>query len=375
MAGAVGGEANTMATCIYCRNETGNREHWIPRGLETFRGYTPLLGQVCGTCNNRLGQLDQELLRTGPTGFYRALHGVQGRHGRSRVSPFHYKALRADQPTRMMMPALGREHQVLAEAYRDEEGRSSARPIRQVVLRMPDERMECVPFPRCWAAEQLRTAVSNRGLEAGSLEEVYLEDDEVFTGQEAPHALEIRTLLSSVFGRGFAAEVYGGSGERTQDRLAMVAGINTIYLRAVAKVAFHYFLWACPVLRGSDPAFREIRAFISDGTGNWRDVVELDAPQFLPVLQRGCVPERTSHFFHSVLTRSEARAFVQFFVGPSALPPPARVLLAESPLMVEGRDFACHQACYYDDDAEKADGHDGELVTISTWERRVIAPQ
>ena len=155
----------------------------------------------------------------------------------------------------------------------------------------------------------------------------------------------------------------------------MVAGINTLYLRAVAKVAFHYFLWACPILRGNEPAFTEIRAFISDGTGNWQDLVQLDAPQFLPTLQQGCLPERTSHFFHAVLTRDEARAFVQFFVGRSELPPPARVRLAAKPLVIEGKDFACHQACYFDDDADKADGHDGELVTIDTWERRIILPR
>ena len=368
-------ESSQMATCIYCPNEANSREHWIPRGLGAFRGYTPLLNQVCGDCNTRLGQLDQELIRTGLTGFQRALHGVQGRHGPPKVSPFHYKAMQADQPTKMMMPALGSQHQLLAEAYTDEEGRSSAQPIRQVVLKLPDGRMECVPFPRGWTADRLRTAVSNRGLEAGKLEKIYLEDDEVFTDQEAPYALEIRTLLSSVFGGEFRAEIYGGSGERTQNRLVMVAGINTLYLRAVAKVAFHYFLWACPILRGNEPAFTEIRAFISDGTGNWQDLVQLDAPQFLPTLQQGCLPERTSHFFHSVLTRDEARAFVQFFVGRSELPPPAGVRLAVEPLVIEGKDFACHQACYFDDDADKTDGHDGELVTIDTWERRIILPR
>ena len=292
------------------------------------------------------------------------------------MSPFHYKAMQADQPTKMMMPALGRQHQLLAETYTDEEGRPSAQPIRQVVLKMPDGCMECVPFPRDWTVDQLRTAVSNRELESGTLEEIYLEDDEVVTDQEAPLALEIRTLLSSVFGGGFRGlQVYGGPGERTQNRLVMEAGISTLYLRAVAKVAFHYFLWACPILRGNEPAFTEIRAFISDGTGNWRDFVQLNAPQFLPFLQRGSLPERTSHFFHSVLTCDEARAFVQFFVGPSELPLPARVRLAVNPLLTEGKDFACHQACYFDDDADRADGHDGELVTIDTWERRIILPR
>lgn len=364
-----------MATCIYCQNAAKSREHWIPRGLGAFRGYTPLLSTICGNCNESLGELDRELMRTGPTGFHRALYGVQGRHGPPKVSPFHYKAMRAEQPTKLIMPALGREHQLLAQAYTAEDGRHSARPIRQLVLKMPDGRMECVPFPRPWTADELRTAVSERGLEAGSLEEIYLDDDEVFTDQETSFALELRTLLSSVFGAQFRAWVYGGSGERTRNRLPMVAAISTFYLRAVAKVAFHYFLWACPVLSGNDPAFSEIRAFISDGIGNSEDFVQLDAPQFLPFLQQGYLPERTSHFFLSVLTRAEATAFVQFFVGPGALPPPARVRLAVDPLVIDARQFACHQACYFGDADDNPDGHDGELVTMATWEPRIILPR
>ena len=363
-----------LPTCIYCSNEADSHEHWLPRGLGTFRGNTTLVNQVCGDCNHCLGRLDEELLRTGHTGFVRQLLGVRGRHGASTVSPYQYRVMRAEQPTTtMMLPAIGRDHQIHGETYTDAEGRPSARPIRQVVLRMPDGSMQSVPFPRPWTADHLRQAVVNRGLETGTLQELYLEDDEVFTDQESPDALDIRTLLSSVFGGGFRADVYGGDGERTRNRLVTVAGVNTAYLRALAKVAFHYLLWACPIFRGNDQLFAEIRAFILDGAGNSQDFVQLDAPQFLPVLQRGCRPERTSHFFHSAVTHDAATAFVQFFVGPCGLPPPARVRLAVNPLLLGGQFFTCHQACYFagDDDDQ---GHQGELVTIDTWERRIITP-
>lgn len=364
-----------MGMCIYCPNEADSREHWVPRGLGVFRGYTPLLDRLCEACNRRLGQqLDQELMRTGPTGFHRALLGVEGRHGPPKVSPFQYRAMQADQPTKMMMPALGREHKVLAEAYTDNEDRPSARPIRQVVLRMPDGRMECVPFPRGWKAEQLKNAVTNRGLEDGTPAEIYVEDNEDPRNADSPEMIKVRTLLTEVFGKGFSAQAYGGSGERTQNRLALVAGLNTLYMRAVAKVAFHYFLWACPVLRGNEPTFGPFRAFISEGVGNWREFVQYDAPQFLPVLREGNVPIRTSHFFCAALTREEATAFVQFFVGPH-LPSPSRVRLAIHPLAIEGKDFACHQASYFDDEADKADGHDGELIAIDVWERKIITPR
>ncbi|MEP7113882.1 MAG: hypothetical protein ABI862_11490 [Ilumatobacteraceae bacterium] len=234
--------------------------------------------------------------------------------------------------------------------------------------------MACVPFSRGWNAERLRTAVTNRGLEGGTLEEIYFEDDEDPRDQDTPYMREVRTLLSAVFGQFRQVQCYGGSGELTKNQLAMVAGINTVYLRALAKVGFHYFLWSCPTLRGNEPAFAPLRSFISEGQGNWREFVYLAAPQFLPILREGNVPIRTSHFFYAALTRQEAVVHVQFFVGPHDLPSPSRIRLATNPIAVEGKDFACHQACYFDDDKDRADGHDGELVAIDVWERMVITP-
>jgi hypothetical protein len=332
-----------------------------------------LLDRLCEDCNRRLGQeLDQELMRTGPTGLQRTILGVEGRRGAPKVGPFQYKAMQAEPPTTMMMPALGRDHVLLGEAYRDELGRPAARPIRQVVLRMPDGSMACVPFSRAWNADQLREAVNNRGLQKGVPQELYLDDDEDATNPEDPHTLEVRAALTAVFGPGFRVDCYGGPGDLTQNQLVTVSGINLLSLRAIAKVAFHYFLWACPALRGDEGCFAPLRAFIMEGTGDWRGFVELQAPQFMPPLARGYVPERTSHFFHADLRRERAVTSVQFFAGPLALPPPARVQLAANPLMLEATILTCHQASYFDDEEEKRDGHDGELIAIEVAQRRII---
>ena len=274
------------------------------------------------------------------------------------------------------MPAPSREHDILAEAYMDGDGRACARPLRQIVLKMSDGEMKCVPFARRWTADQLRVAVQERELGAGTLAEIYLEEDESFTNQNEPHVREIRQLLSSVFGSDFRkTATYFGLGDGTQGQLVLIAGVEANYLRAVAKVAFHYFLWACPVLKGN-PIFAEVRAFVLDGVGDWRDFVQLDAEQFLPILRKGILPRRTSHFFHALLKHDAASAFVQFFVGgqaPAALPPPAYVRLAKNPLIVDATYFTCHQACYYEGDASGRGGHDGEIVPIETWKRRIIA--
>jgi hypothetical protein len=293
--------------------------------------------------------------------------GVEGRHGSGQVSPFRYRTMQADPPTTMMMPALGRQHEIMAEAYTDELGRPAARPIRQLVLKKKDGSMQCVPFSRAWTAEQLGQAIKNRGLEGGDLVEIYFDDDEP-NDPNSPYMLAIRALLSAVFGQ-FSAQTYLGSGEVTQNQLLMSAGIGVDYMRAIAKTAFHYFLWSCGELRGDEEAFAGIRRFIREGTGNWRDFVELQVPQFLPVLQQGYRLTRTSHFFFAALTREAATCHVQFFVGPQFLTPPSRVVLALNPLRTEWQHFTLHQACYFADDSGREDGHHGELVSIPVGRR------
>jgi hypothetical protein len=152
----------------------------------------------------------------------------------------------------------------------------------------------------------------------------------------------------------------------------MVAGINKLYMRALAKVGFHYFLWTCPVLRGDEDTFAALRSFISDGQADWKGFVQIDAGQFLPVLREGYVPNRTSHFFGAALHPKEAIAYVQFFVGPNAPPPSSRIRLGDNPTSEKG--LGCHQASYFDDDADRGDGHDGELLTIQRWDQPTIDP-
>ncbi len=94
---------------------------------------------------------------------------------------------------------------------------------------------------------------------------------------------ELRALLSSAVGPGFSGvPVFGGGGSRTVETVGLTAGISRKYLRAVAKIASHYFLWACPILRGDQECFRPLRNFILRGEGEWQTIIDVNAPQFLP---------------------------------------------------------------------------------------------
>jgi hypothetical protein len=277
----------------------------------------------------------------------------------------------AEQPTVMMMPVLDAEHRVLAEGYRDESGREASRPLRQVVVRTLAGDIACVPFPRGWGDEQLRAAIQARRLEAAVPFEVYIDDDESID-PESPRFFDPHRILRAVFGPFREVTVYGGVGERTVSTITVEAGINVGYMRALAKVAFHYFLWSFRVLRGDEPVFAGIRDLISTGGGNYRDFVDYDAPQFIPILRDSLVPARTSHYFFARLTKDSAESWVQFFVGPTHLTPPARVRLATNPLGLHAEMFSCHQACFYDAESDQDDGHSGELITIDVMKRRIV---
>ena len=268
--------------------------------------------------------------------------------------------MEADQPTTLLRQAASGEHQILGEGYTDDAGEPCVRPLRQVVVRA-DKQLVPVPWPRAWNAAQLRTALERRGLAGSDLVECYLEDDENLESKQN------RRMLTDVFGGFSDVAVYGGRGDREVRPVALRAGISRRYIRGLAKVAFHYFLWACPILRGNELCFADVRAFICDDEGDWQKFVGLNAEQFLPQLREG-VPAWTSHFFHYRLRKEEILAWVQFFSGPDRVPP-TRVVLARNPSLRfdELKSFRCHQASYC-----RVDGHDGEIAPIEVWEKRVV---
>jgi hypothetical protein len=366
------GQMNSIITwvpCIYCGAANANgREHWIQRGLGTFRNFTPLTDRICEDCNQRLGRdLDEEFLRTGAIGFQRVLHGIQGRDTHRPVNPFLFRGMDPLQPTTLMMPVPHAGHRVLGNAYRDAEGNHCTKPLRQIVVRKPDGRVESVPFNRAWNADQLREAVTGRGLQNGTVIEVYFDDDE-----GNAEVVAARELVRHVFGSTEEAIAFFGSAAERQVRpVSLAAGITTRYIRALAKNAFHYTLWSCHLVSGNEPAFAPIKRFIMHGEGKSQDFVELNAPQFIPQVADGYVPGDTSHFFSADVTPSGVGAHLQYFIGPRDRPPPARIRLGGRATAIEATWFSCHQARYF---SSKTAGFDGELIEIPVVERRIILP-
>jgi hypothetical protein len=254
-----------VGACIYCGAGADAKEHWIPRGLGTFKGYLPLLDRVCDGCNRRLGRaVDKEFLRTGEIGFQRAVYGVLGRSGRGTISPFHFKGASADPPTTATMPSSSGDHSILAEFATGTHGEPVTRPLRQLVVQT-ERTVACIPLPRSWTTVQLKLAVKQRRLDAAKPIEVYLDTD------EAPLKSEdyLRTKIRPTFGA-FEIDVFrpGAVADPQITELPASANISRAYTRGVAKLAFHYVLWVSNIFRGDEECFREIRDFVSADARN-----------------------------------------------------------------------------------------------------------
>jgi hypothetical protein len=102
------GVLKLLTQCIYCPNPPDGEEHWLPRSFGAFRGNTMLKGRICRACNERLGRvLDQELVRTGPTGMARQVIGIAGRAGQAAVNVFDYRASQVERPIQVESTSIG----------------------------------------------------------------------------------------------------------------------------------------------------------------------------------------------------------------------------------------------------------------------------
>jgi hypothetical protein len=337
-----------MAKCIYCGAAADSNEDWLPRGLGAFKNMTFLKDRLCVECNNALGRdVDQDFVRTGPTGIVRSMLQIQGRSGRP-PNTFHYKVMGPVSTTTVYRPSPNGEYDILGDPYTEKDGTGHVAPLRQLVFRKPDGHIVAVPFPPTYDGPRLAALLKERDVTGSELFEVYLGAD------EGPESIEPRRVLTDAIGQ-FTVMAHYGEGDSQKADVRFEAGISAAYLRGMAKVGFHYYLWTSPIHTGGEFLFQPIRQFIRYGEGDWRSFIRLTAPHFIAPLAEGKAPIRFSHFLGVWKTGNTIVSAVQFFVGPNHVGPPSLILLGNTAKFIEPR---CHWVGYY---GEKVDNYDGEI--------------
>jgi hypothetical protein len=340
--------------CIYCGElKPPHREHPIPRSLGTYRGLEPLARHLCLDCNGELGKLDEIFARTGPEGLFRHLAGVRSRRHHRQINPV-YHHLTEQGGLRVIAKHPDNPFDVLWEVQPGE-GALEAREARQIVLRARGEYIP-IALPETGVREFLKDQIKRRNL-GGSEPVCFFGGD----SESDPEFVEIKQAIEDLCSKkGTMTLRKTVPGHVVTARAAF--GITRDYLRAMAKVAFHYFLLQRPQYTGREPIFEGVRHFIVTGE-DFQSYVGL-APPITEEGLRGGGLRNWTHFVTGEITYDEMAGRVQLFVGPDTLPPTWRVRFGRNPSPIHTHtDAFGHKFQLFDRPA--ADGHQGEMLPLS----------
>jgi HNH endonuclease len=336
--------AEQRATCIYCSTEIdpsrGAGDHVIPAALGRFRDDLRFR-RICRDCNTKLGALEEVLLRSAPEALFRRfVPAGRGKRGSAWVA--------AKGGARPLTTRDHDDHTELIELC--PENPENALPIDQLVVRdTKGVEHHLSLFPDMTAAS-LRRKIADAAPAPNSPMSLHAEDPN--------HDVYV----------GLLAELYPDSpyieGESVDEGVHRVRGqtvfhFSTDYFRALAKIAFHYYLVVnqrgfC----GDEPEFTDIRCFIMEG-GELEEFFCGGGSQFVSPYREipgggALLPAVWGHALAVDEEEREAVVNVMLLAGPKRLAPSHHIRVARfnSPIIVP-RAQSAHVYIYYSELDEK----------------------
>jgi len=350
-----------LTRCIYCPNAPDGEEHWLPQSLGVFEGNERLRGRVCTPCNVELGRtVDHVLAMTGPTALMRQVLGVGGKDDPNKRNVFDFKALQLEAPIQIFQGESLDDPVALQPFARNEDGTLKAAQRRTLTIRVGDTE-KVMPFPKGWGEHQLRQAAEARGLLGGQVVRASAAPPE--TAQELLDASG--EIIRAVFGRS-VVDIYQTDLTQVPSSIEPTLvrfNISADYYRGVAKVAFHYLLWACPQVGGDEPEFSGIRGFVREGLGEVSTFVQADECRVDRKRPESGGTDSDCHMFAVAVTPDGIVGTVHFFSqlnGPSY--PTFAVWMGQAPPILPMGWVRAHVAEFRKDVA----GHAGRLSEMFT---------
>jgi hypothetical protein len=233
-------------------------EHYLPRALGNFSDNEPLVDRICDNCQRVCSKLEDVFAHNSSEAFFREMVGRVGRKKHKEKSIF-YEPTHGVPPLGLLGRYPGHDFEILWELVPDPANPSARKcaPMSQLVFISKDGGKTLpLPFrPGKWTIGKIRELLKANGVTGEEIVAIGNNDEEyaemkTLTDALAPGGkeLDVAPLVAEV-------EIVG----------EMKAPISDKYLRAIAKVGFHYFLKCFPHFTGFEPELDEIKRYIYEG--------------------------------------------------------------------------------------------------------------
>src|SRR5260370_19598685 len=238
------------------------REHYLPRGLGNFKNDPRLMDKICNKCQVRFSQLEDVFLHNSPEAFFREMVGRLGRKHHRKKNIF-------SEPTMGIAPLAivgkhpNEECEILWELV--DEGRCS--PLKQIVVIGTDDSLR-LPFrPGVWTVDKIQKLMKKTNV--GRLRHA------MFVSNDPSETEEMQQLCTALVPNGSDRDV-ALPADGIQMEGQMLAFISGEYVRAIAKIGFHFFLQYFTRFTGFEQGFDAIKRFIYLGAIDTQRVSTVD---------------------------------------------------------------------------------------------------
>jgi len=299
-----------MSKCIYCNDrEALSEEHAIPAclGMDFIKNFEVLKDKLCKECNEKIGKLEEQFCRCSPEAFFRRQIGIKGRKYHKDMNPF-YRGSSGSGPMCAETKHPFLDCMLLGEL---KEGSKNFIPARQIIVKDSSGKYHPILIAN-WiqSTADFAKVLKSQGINGAIPVEFYASSEE-------------HERVSSIC-KGF--QNFSGFTELTpvkpesEKEVRVTICTTDKYFRAIAKIAFHYFLQHFNQFSGSEKEFEGIRKFIMDG-GKVTDWVRTIPRSFIYQLKDPhTFPDKYVHVIAAEKNYMDIVSIMQFFVGPERKP-------------------------------------------------------
>jgi hypothetical protein len=329
-------------------------EHYLPRALGNFQNDERLVDRICNDCQNVCSRLEDVFAHNSPEAFFREMVGRVGRKNHKGKNIF-YEPTFGIPPLSMLGKHPGHDFEILWELAPDPANRGNlgCAPMSQLVFISKDGKTLRLPFrPGKWTVERIREILKQKGVTG--------EEIVVFGNSDGEHA-EMKALTDVLAPAGKDLEVAQlVPGAKIDGE--MKVEMSEKYVRAIAKVGFHFFLKYFPNFSGFEPEFDCVKRFIYQGKTDRQVVRRVNAPFLRDLQRRGARLNKWCHLLSAESDGKGIEARIQFFAGPEVCPLVWSIVISTNPS--KHVQYTGYAFVYFDDMTDEYQGQRVELIAV-----------